>query len=783
MTLTCTVSFESLMSEPDMASEYSYREIVTPGGIPAIVPQDLFDRVQKRLAANRKAPARHKAEDDYLLTTKLFCGTCGAMMVGESGTSASKGRKYHYYRCVNTKKQKSCNAKHKSIRKTPIENAVVNAVMAKVMDDNFVEYIADTVMDIQTRESSVLPALRHQLEETERGITNMLNAIQMGIINASTKQRLDELEDRKADIELQIIQEEMKHPMLTREDVTYWICRFRTLDVSKLEERRRLIDSFVNSVTVFDDYILITFNYKEGEERLDFTDIESSDLQSVGGPSEYPLGYSDFLLPICKFSHVVAQECATFVVWEPVCRRTCSLLHTGGLSMTEENYNYRTSQKLLRNQFPGKGKLKIPIIPKFQESPGDFDDLLLIGFDKTHLEDQNHLDRMVHFFLYDYRFERVWKNPDNDIEKLSRYRAVLSPDFSMYLKMAPVMQLYNVFRNRWCGAYWASKGLRVIPTVNWGDESTFDFCFEGIEKGSVVAVSTYMASEHDNRCDQKEWFMAGYNEMLRRIEPEKIICYNTPFPEMQGNIIHVDYERSSWRYMNYERSFHREDLDAFKIGGTSSNNRDTIEPYLIGKGGGSTYGGEIKPSKPEDERFWGEPGETKYTYTAKGELIETLIGPDGKAYLEIHHTNHGFPKYHEVPHQHSIIWDQSGFHFGKEQTTKSFLYGRNTNMATWVGTNSLEDNRFKTISDFKQCMRRGGEVQFEWNGVLYCCFGCISPAADAAPKMVICQAGSVEVNTRTEKWCDTADEILEYMVGGDRLRDVITQVKVWERTI
>ena len=152
------------------------------------------------------------------------------------------------------------------------------------------------------------------------------------------------------------------------------------------------------------------------------------------------------------------------------------------------------------------------------------------------MEDQNHLDRMVHFFLYDYRFERVWKNPDNDIEKLSRHRAVLSPDFSMYLEMASVMQLYNVFRNRWCGAYWASKGIRVIPTVNWGDESTFDFCFEGIEKGSVVAVSTYMASEHDNRCDQKEWFMAGYNEMLRHIEPEKIICYNTPFPEMQSHL-------------------------------------------------------------------------------------------------------------------------------------------------------------------------------------------------------------------------------------------------------
>ena len=149
------------------------------------------------------------------------------------------------------------------------------------------------------------------------------------------------------------------------------------------------------------------------------------------------------------------------------------------------------------------------------------------------------------------------------------------------------MQLYNVFRNRWCGAYWASKGIRVVPTVNWGDESTFDFCFEGIEKGSVVAVSTYMASEHDNRCDQKEWFMTGYNELLRRIEPERIICYNTPFPEMQGNIIYVDYERSSWKYMNYERSFQKDDLEAFKIGGAYQKPCDTIEPYLIGKGGGS----------------------------------------------------------------------------------------------------------------------------------------------------------------------------------------------------
>ena len=82
--------------------EYKYRDIVIPDGIPAIVPRELFDRVQDKLAKNKRAPARHKAEDDYLLTTKLFCGTCGAMMVGESGTS-STNRKYHYPSTSNSR--------------------------------------------------------------------------------------------------------------------------------------------------------------------------------------------------------------------------------------------------------------------------------------------------------------------------------------------------------------------------------------------------------------------------------------------------------------------------------------------------------------------------------------------------------------------------------------------------------------------------------------------------------------------------------------------------------
>ncbi len=94
-----------------------------------------------------------------------------------------------------------------------------------------------------------------------------------------------------------------------------------------------------------------------------------------------------------------------------------------------------------------------------------------------------------------------------------------------------------------------------------------------------------------------------------------------------------------------------------------------------------------------------------------------------------------------------------------------------------------EEYRFKSISDFKWCMAHGSEVQFDWEGVTYCCFGCISQSDDTPPRMMICQAGTVEINLSTEMWCDTADELLEYTVGSDRLRDVITQVKVIDRTI
>ncbi len=98
------------------------------------------------------------------------------------------------------------------------------------------------------------------------------------------------------------------------------------------------------------------------------------------------------------------------------------------------------------------------------------------------------------------------------------------------------------------------------------------------------------------------------------------------------------------------------------------------------------------------------------SYTTKGELIETHIGSDGRADSEIHHTDHGFPKYHDNPHEHKVFWDNLGPHLSHEEySIKQYTWNpRRMKMATFVPSNSIEQNRFQSISDFKWCMKRGG---------------------------------------------------------------------------
>lgn len=268
--------------------EYKYRDIVKPGGIPAIVPQDLFDRVQERMAANKKAPAKHKAEDEYLLTTKLFCGKCGCLMVGESGTSHQKNKVHRYYKCVSVKNHKGCDKK--TVRKEWIENLVIAQIRSIIFDDELIDNLADSIMELQGVENTALPLLKMQYTETQKAIDNLLNAIQQGILTPSTKQRMEELEQQKSELSVQIMKEEMTKPSLTKDQIVFWLYRFRKLNTDKLEYRRRLIDSFVNAIFLYDDRITFTFNYKDGSKTITFTELEKSglgsDINALAAPNQ-----------------------------------------------------------------------------------------------------------------------------------------------------------------------------------------------------------------------------------------------------------------------------------------------------------------------------------------------------------------------------------------------------------------------------------------------------------------------------------------------------------------
>ena len=283
-------SIQRMLNNRRYIGEYAFRDIVVPDGIPAIVPKELFDRVQAKLAKNKKSPARHKAEEDYLLTTKLFCGCCGAYMCGESGKGRS-GEVHRYYKCVSIKKRRTiCNKK--SVRKDWIEDIVVNATMKMLMSDTTIDAIVSALMTLQDAENVNLPLYEKQLKETNVAINNLLNAIQAGILNRSTKERFDQLEATRDELENKIAAEKLAKPRITEEQLRFFLDRFRKLDVRQLSHRRMLIDTFVNAVFLYDDKLVLTYNFREGTETITFDDLKNklgegfsgSDMSSVAAP-------------------------------------------------------------------------------------------------------------------------------------------------------------------------------------------------------------------------------------------------------------------------------------------------------------------------------------------------------------------------------------------------------------------------------------------------------------------------------------------------------------------
>ena len=317
-------SVEHMLKNRRYIGELKFRDVVVPDAIPPIVPLELFDDVQEKIAKNKKAPARRKAEDDYLLTTKLHCGCCGALMFGESGTSRT-GEVHRYYKCATVKKKKGC--KKKTVRKQWLEDLVVNQTMQLVRDDAAMESIIAKVMELQDRENTNLPLYEKQLRDAESGIQNMLNAIQAGILTSSTKERLEQLEETKRELEARIAEEKLAKPKIKEEFIRFWLMRFRKLDMSLKDQRQALVDTFINAIYLYDDKVLIAFNYKEGTQTITFEEAAQAASKENG---------SDLDCFTAPENAVKSKDFMAFLFCKPWLHGFCTVFARSVLSMSDD---------------------------------------------------------------------------------------------------------------------------------------------------------------------------------------------------------------------------------------------------------------------------------------------------------------------------------------------------------------------------------------------------------------------------------------------------------------
>lgn len=181
----------------------------------------------------------------------------------------------------------------------------------------------------------------------------------------------------------------------------------------------------------------------------------------------------------------------------------------------------RSLENTDKMSFYGVGPFEIPPIkPVYEIEPLGMP-LDMVAFDVC--KRIAHPERIgVHFYMPDYKMARLWTHPDIYTEMLRRYRFVCTPDFSMYTNWPMALQINSHYRKCWIGAYWQNEGLTVIPTVTWSDERSYAWCFDGIPRKGIVAISSVGTQAEK---ETKRLFLSGFEAMLDTLKPRRILFH------------------------------------------------------------------------------------------------------------------------------------------------------------------------------------------------------------------------------------------------------------------
>lgn len=175
--------------------------------------------------------------------------------------------------------------------------------------------------------------------------------------------------------------------------------------------------------------------------------------------------------------------------------------------------------------YPSGNSWGIPDLPIAESRPAR-----LVAYNNRSAVATAGIDDAVHFFLDDYRFETMWSKPERGLSRVRSVGWALTPDFSLWADMPLVMQLWQVYRSRWCGAWMLQHGIDIIPTVSWSTPATYDFAFAGIARHSTVAISTVGLRRAP--AEARVLFTAGYREMLDRCQPARVVVYGQAPPDL-----------------------------------------------------------------------------------------------------------------------------------------------------------------------------------------------------------------------------------------------------------
>lgn len=268
-------SFPRMLSNEKYKGVYTYKDVIRdPDGMPRIVSDELFDRCQERLKTNKRRPHKDWDYTDYILTDKLFCGKCGASMVGKSGYGRHGG-KYNYYVCTKQIKH-ACDKK--PVRRDDIEEAVLTRTMELLQDETVFNFIVDATWNyyLETNnQKKEVERIEKNIRDVELAIQNLIRSVEQGMPYDLVKLRIEELNGEKCALAATLTQKQMAGQMeLTKDHIVYFLEQFRKLDYKDRNCQKKLVEVFVNSIYLYDDKLVVGYNYSSDTEVCHLKNIE-----------------------------------------------------------------------------------------------------------------------------------------------------------------------------------------------------------------------------------------------------------------------------------------------------------------------------------------------------------------------------------------------------------------------------------------------------------------------------------------------------------------------------